>query len=128
MTGGAGFIGSHLVDRLLELAANVTVLDNLTTGRRENLEHCIERIELVEGDIRDLETCQEALDGRRYVFHQAALGSVPRSVKDPSTSLAVNAQGTANIFTAARDRGVERVVYASSSSVYGDSELLPKQK
>jgi nucleoside-diphosphate-sugar epimerase len=128
VTGGAGFIGSHLVDRLLELGANVKVLDNLTTGRRENLEHCIERIELVEGDIRDLDTCQRALDDKRYVFHQAALGSVPRSVRDPSTSLAVNAQGTTNIFTAARDHGVERVVYASSSSVYGDSKLLPKQE
>ncbi len=128
MTGGAGFIGSHLVDRLLGLGAHVTVLDNLATGRSENLDHCIDRIEWIEGDIRDLDICQKALSDRRYVFHQAALGSVPRSVSDPSTSLAVNAQGTANILTAARDRGVERVVYASSSSVYGDSEALPKQE
>ncbi len=128
VTGGAGFIGSHLVDRLLELGARVSVFDNLSTGKQSNLEHCADRIELIEGDIRDLEACQKSLNQKRYVFHQAALGSVPRSVKDPATSLDVNAQGTANILTAARDGGVERVVYASSSSVYGDSDLLPKRE
>ena len=128
VTGGAGFIGSHLVDRLLELGAEITVLDNLATGKRANLDHCAEQIEFIEGDIRDLGTCKSAFDQKRYVFHQAALGSVPRSIKDPATSLAVNAQGTANILTAARDAGVDRVVYASSSSVYGDSDILPKQE
>ena len=128
VTGGAGFIGSHLIDRLLKLGARVSVLDNLTTGKWSNLEQCADRVELIEGDIRDLETCQRALEKKQYVFHQAALGSVPRSIIDPATSLDVNAQGTANIFTAARDCGVERVVYASSSSVYGDSELLPKRE
>ncbi len=128
VTGGAGFIGSHLVDRLLALGASVTVLDNFATGRRQNLAHCLDRIELIEGDIRDLDCCQRAIDGRAYVFHQAALGSVPRSVKDPATSLAVNVGGTANVFTAARDANVSRVVYASSSSVYGTSQRLPKRE
>ncbi|MDX1385310.1 MAG: NAD-dependent epimerase/dehydratase family protein, partial [Thermoanaerobaculia bacterium] len=93
-----------------------------------NLEHCADRITLIEGDVRELDTCRRAVAGQRFVFHQAALGSVPRSVEDPSTSLAVNAQGTANVLAAARDQGVERLVFASSSSVYGDSEELPKRE
>jgi nucleoside-diphosphate-sugar epimerase len=128
VTGGAGFIGSHLVDALLERGARVRVLDNFATGKPENLAHCVDRIELVEGDIRDLETCRRACEGVRFVFHQAALGSVPRSMKDPATTIAVNVGGTANIFAAARDAKVSRVVYASSSSVYGDSENLPKRE
>jgi UDP-N-acetylglucosamine/UDP-N-acetyl-alpha-D-glucosaminouronate 4-epimerase len=128
VTGGAGFIGSHLVDGLLDAGASVRVLDNFATGHEKNLAHVRDRIELIEGDIRDLPTCQKAADGVTYVFHQAALGSVPRSVKDPATSLAVNVVGTANVFTAARDAGVARVVYASSSSVYGDNEELPKRE
>jgi nucleoside-diphosphate-sugar epimerase len=128
VTGGAGFIGSHLVDRLLELGCTVRVLDDLSTGRRENLAHCIDRVEFIEGDIRDLDTCRVACSQIEVVFHQAALGSVSRSMKDPSTTLAVNVSGTANIFTSARDAGVRRVVYASSSSVYGDSEKLPKRE
>jgi len=128
VTGGAGFIGSHLVDGLLEAGAEVRVLDNFATGHRENLAHCADRIDLIEGDIRDLETCQKACEGVTVVFHQAALGSVPRSVKDPATSLAVNLGGTANVFTAARDASIKRVVYASSSSVYGNNEELPKRE
>jgi UDP-N-acetylglucosamine 4-epimerase len=128
VTGGAGFIGSHLVDALLERGAKVRVLDNLSSGRRQNLAHVEGRVELLEDDIRDVEACRRACEGVRYVFHQAALGSVPRSLKDPATSLAVNVAGTANVFTAARDAGVARVVYASSSSVYGDSEILPKRE
>ncbi|MEZ4446691.1 MAG: SDR family NAD(P)-dependent oxidoreductase [Polyangiaceae bacterium] len=126
VTGGAGFIGSHLVDTLLAEGAKVRVLDNLETGHRENLAHA--DIDFHEADIRDLDACHAACKGVDLVFHQAALGSVPRSMKDPSKSLAVNVGGTANVFTAARDAGVKRVVYASSSSVYGDNESLPKRE
>ncbi len=128
VTGGAGFIGSHLVDALLSRGAAVRVIDNLSNGKRENLAHVAREIELMEADIRDAASCQNAMRGIEYVFHQAALGSVPRSMKDPSTSIAVNVSGTANVFAAARDAGVKRVVYASSSSVYGDSKRLPKRE
>jgi len=128
VTGGAGFIGSHLVDALVERGAQVRVLDDLSTGRRENLAGVLDRIELLEGDIRDAETCRRAADGVRVVLHQAALGSVPRSMEDPATTIAVNVSGTANVFAAARDASVARVVYASSSSVYGDSAALPKRE
>jgi nucleoside-diphosphate-sugar epimerase len=128
VTGGAGFIGSHMVDALLDRGAKVKVLDNFFSGKRENLAHCLDRIELIEGDIRDLATCQNAVAGCDYVFHQAAVGSVPRSMDDPATSLDVNIGGTANVFTASRDQKAKRVVYASSSSVYGDSTRLPKKE
>ncbi len=128
VTGGAGFIGSHLVDALCARGARVRVLDDLSAGRLENLAGCRESIEFREGDIRDLRVCADACRGATVVFHQAALGSVPRSMKDPATSLAVNVGGTANVFAAARDAGVRRVVYASSSSVYGDSAALPKRE
>lgn len=126
VTGGAGFIGSHLVEALLAEGASVRVLDNFATGRRENLLPFATDIHLIEGDIRDVDTCARACGGIDLVFHQAALGSVPRSMLDPATSLAVNATGTANLFAAARDAEIERVVYASSSSVYGDDDRLPK--
>lgn len=126
VTGGAGFIGSHLVDGLLSQGAEVRVLDNLATGHLENLAHCRSDIEFLQGDIRDLEICRKAAESCAMVFHQAALGSVPRSVKDPSTSFEVNVQGTVNVVTAAKDAGANRLVYASSSSVYGDSPKLPK--
>ncbi len=128
VTGGAGFIGSHLVDALVARGARVRVLDNLATGHRENLAHLDGRIEVVEADIRHAAACRAACDGAAVVFHQAALGSVPRSMKDPSTSIAVNVSGTANVFAGARDAGARRVVYASSSSVYGDSPRLPKRE
>ena len=128
VTGGAGFIGSHLATALAERGARVRVLDNLATGRRDNLAHLGAGIELVEGDVRDVEACRRACAGVELVFHQAALGSVPRSMADPATTLAVNVGGTANVFAAARDAGVRRVVYASSSSVYGDSAALPKRE
>ncbi len=128
VTGGAGFIGSHLVDALVEGGARVRVLDNLATGRRANLEHLEGKVDLHVADLRDLDACRCACDGIEVAFHQAALGSVPRSMKDPATSIAVNVAGTANLFTAARDAGVGRVVYASSSSVYGDSRELPKRE
>ena len=104
------------------------VLDNLATGSRVNLEHCLDGIEFVEGDIRDLGICRRAAEGCKLVFHHAALGSVPRSVEDPATSFAVNVQGTVNVLTAAKEAGVERLIFASSSSVYGDSERLPKRE
>ena len=128
VTGGAGFIGSHLVDALLGRGARVRVLDNFATGRRENLAHVRDRVELIEGDIRDTSICQRAVHSVEIVFHEAALGSVPRSMKDPATTFAVNVQGAINVFAAAREAGVRRVVYASSSSVYGDSEKLPKKE
>ncbi len=127
VTGGAGFIGSHLTRALLATGRSVRVLDNLSNGRRSNLDPD-PRLEVIEGDIRSLVTCQEVFSGARWVFHQAALGSVPRSLEFPSASLENNVGGTANVFTAARDAGVERVVYASSSSVYGDSAVLPKRE
>jgi nucleoside-diphosphate-sugar epimerase len=128
VTGGAGFIGSHLVDALVTRGARVRVFDNLATGRRENLAHLDGRIELMEADLRDAAASGAACAGASVVFHLAALGSVPRSMKDPSTSIAVNVAGTANIFAGARDAGARRVVYASSSSVYGDSLKLPKRE
>ena len=126
VTGGAGFIGSHLVDALVDAGAEVRVLDDLSTGLEANLSRSRDRIEFVEADLRDASAVAEACRGRTVVFHQAALGSVPRSMKDPATTVAVNCGGTTNVFAAARDAGVERVVYASSSSVYGDSPKLPK--
>jgi len=128
VTGGAGFIGSHLVDALLSQGAAVRVLDNFENGRRENIQHVADRIQLLEADIRDLDACQRACEGVTYVLHQAALGSVPRSLATPAKTLAVNVSGTANVFTAARDQKVRRVVYASSSSVYGTSNRLPKRE
>lgn len=132
VTGGAGFIGSHLVDALLDHGARVRVLDDLSTGRRENLAdamaHGAGRVELLEDDLRDPAACHRACAGVDLVFHQGALGSVPRSMEDPGTTIAVNVSGTANLFAAARDAGVRRVVYASSSSVYGDSTVLPKRE
>ena len=158
VTGGAGFIGSHLVDALVEAGARVVVLDNLATGRLDNLRHLLgevatarteagvsqpqviagERVTVLVGDIRAATTCRAAcglepiagieLPRPAVVYHQAALGSVPRSMEDPATSLAVNVSGTANVFAAARDAGVGRVVFASSSSVYGDSLRLPKRE
>jgi len=128
VTGAAGFIGSHLVDALLAEGNRVRALDDLSNGKRANLAHCADSIEFIEADIRDARACREACAGASTVFHQAALGSVPRSMKDPSTSIAVNVSGTANVFAAARDAGVRRIVYASSSSVYGDSTRLPKKE
>ncbi len=128
VTGGAGFIGSHLVDALLERGARVRVLDNLATGRRENLRRCGSQIEFLEGDLRRTQDCERACEGATLVFHQAALGSVPRSLEDPAATLAVNVVGTANLLAAARHAGVSRIIYASSSSVYGDSPILPKRE
>ncbi|MBN4077436.1 SDR family NAD(P)-dependent oxidoreductase, partial [Sulfobacillus acidophilus] len=121
VTGGAGFIGSHLVDELLTRGASVCVLDDLSTGYEKNLEHCLSKINFIKADIQNFKACEQACYGIDYVLHQAALGSVPRSIKNPLQTLSVNYQGTANIFEAAKKSGVKRVVYASSSSVYGDN-------
>src|SRR5262249_11815696 len=128
VTGAAGFIGSHLVDAMLERGATVRGLDNYSNGRAENLASSRDRIEMIEGDIRDLSTCRRACAGVDVVFHEAAVGSVPRSIADPATTLAANVGGMANLLAAARDAKVRRIVYASSSSVYGDSDTLPKRE
>ncbi len=128
VTGGAGFIGSHLVDALLARGSRVRVLDDLSNGSLGNLTHAGSRIDFVEGDIRDAEVCRRCCDGATFVFHEAARGSVPRSMADPAATIAINVAGTANVFAAARDATVERIVYASSSSVYGDSPTLPKRE
>lgn len=129
VTGGAGFVGSHIVEYLLQHgAAKVRVLDNLATGSERNIEPfaAYPAFEFMPGDIRNEATCREACAGIDYVSHQAALGSVPRSVKDPVTSNEVNVSGFVNMITAAKDAGVKSFVYASSSSVYGDEPNLPK--
>lgn len=128
VTGGAGFIGSNLVEELLRRGETVRVLDNFSTGQRRNLRLIQDQIEVIEGDIRSYHIVQEAVEDVDYVLHQAALPSVPRSVRDPITSNEVNIQGTLNVLQAARKAGVRRLVYASSSSVYGDSPELPKHE
>jgi nucleoside-diphosphate-sugar epimerase len=128
VTGGAGFIGSNLVGRLLRDGHEVRVLDNFATGHRENLSEFLGDIELIEGDIQSYERVHNAVRGCQLVFHQAALPSVPRSIQDPLTSNAANVTGTLNILLASRDEGVRRVVYASSSSAYGANPDLPKQE
>ena len=126
VTGGAGFIGSHIAERLLRDGHNVRVLDNFVAGKEENLEQIGGEVDLVRGDIRDRQVLADAMKGVYVVFHEAALGSVPRSVADPVTTHDVNITGTLNVLLAARDAGVRRVVYASSSSVYGETKELPK--
>ena len=130
ITGGAGFIGSNLAEHLLqkESVALVRVLDNLATGSVENISHLVghPKFEFIEGDIRDFATCVMACEGIDAISHQAALGSVPRSINDPLTSNEVNITGTLNVFTAAKQTGIKRIVYAASSSTYGDHPGLPK--
>ena len=128
VTGGAGFIGANLCEALLERQNKVVCLDNFATGKRENITGFLKNsnFTLIEGDIRNLEDCQKASKGVDYILHQAALGSVPRSIKDPITSNDVNVSGFLNMLVAARDNKVKRVVYAASSSTYGDSESMPK--
>ena len=128
VTGGAGFIGSNIVEELVRRGEKVRVLDNFSTGKRDNLTGVAERIELVEGDIRSYHTVRSAVSGVDVILHQAALPSVPRSIQDPLTSNDVNVNGTLNILYAAKESGVKRVVYASSSSVYGDNPELPKRE
>lgn len=130
VTGGAGFIGSNLCERLLKDGHKVTCLDNFATGKFENIEILLreyrERFNLIVGDIRKPEDCTKAVAGAEYIFHEAALGSVPRSINDPQTTNEVNISGFLNMLVAARDAGVKRFIYAASSSTYGDSASLPK--
>ncbi len=130
VTGGAGFIGSNLTEVLLAQNNEVVVLDNFMTGKRENLRsfESHPNFTLIEGDIRDLAICRKALDGIDYVLHEAALGSVPRSIQDPMTSTEVNISGFVNMLFAAQEAKVRRFVYAASSSTYGDSRALPKKE
>jgi nucleoside-diphosphate-sugar epimerase len=128
VTGGAGFIGSHLTEALVGRGDRVRVVDNLITGKRANLAHVAHAIEFVEGDLADLDAARRAVDGCEFVLHQAAIPSVPRSVQDPITSNRANIDATLNVLVAARDAGVRRVVYAGSSSAYGDTPTLPKRE
>ena len=128
VTGGAGFIGSNLVEYFLKNNNEIVCLDNLSTGHKKNIAPFFgeNNFQFIEGDIRDLDTCKKATQGCDYVFHQAALGSVPRSIKDPATTNAVNIDGFLNMLIAAKDENVKRFIYAASSSTYGDSKELPK--
>ena len=127
VTGGAGFIGSHLTEELVRRGHRVRVADSLITGKRSNLAH-VPDVEFLEGDLADLEFARRAVDGCEYVLHQAAIPSVPRSVKDPISSNRANVDGTLNTLVAARDAGVRRLVFAASSSAYGDTPTLPKHE
>lgn len=130
VTGGAGFIGSNLCEALISRGDTVVCLDNFATGKLENIQHLIDtypdRFTLITGDIRNIDDCRKALAGVEYVLHEAALGSVPRSINDPITTNSVNISGFLNMLVAARDAGVKRFIYAASSSTYGDSASLPK--
>lgn len=130
VTGGAGFIGSNLIEYLLLKGNQIVCLDNFSTGKRENIQFFLnnKNFKLIEGDIRSLDICIKVCDGIDYVFHEAALGSVPRSIKDPISSTEVNVLGTLNMLVAARDAKVKRFIYAASSSTYGDSSELPKRE
>lgn len=128
VTGGAGFIGSHIAQRLAREGRRVRILDNFSTGRREHIESFLDKVELVRGDITRLADCREACRGVRTVFHQAAIRSVPKSVDNPTASHDANATGTLHMLVAAKDAGVKRLVYASSSSVYGDCRKFPQKE
>lgn len=128
VTGGAGFIGSHLAHELLERGHRVRILDNFSTGKRENIAPMLNDVELVEGDIRDLAACLKTVAGAEFVFHQAALASVPLSIEDPFLTDETNVDGTLNILWAAKSAGVRKVVFASSTAVYGDNPVLPKKE
>ena len=127
VTGGAGFIGSHLSEELVRRSETVRVADALVTGKRSNLDH-IPNVEFVQGDLADIDFAKSVVQGCDYVLHQAAIPSVPRSVKDPITSNRANVDGTLNVLVAARDAGVRRLVFAGSSSAYGDTPTLPKDE
>jgi len=128
VTGGAGFIGSHIAEELVEHGHKVRIVDNFLTGKRENIASFLDKIELIEGDIRDFSLCKRASDGVDFVLHQAALPSVSRSIEDPLMTNEINVKGTLNLLLASRDAGVKKFVFASSSSVYGDDPRLPKKE
>jgi nucleoside-diphosphate-sugar epimerase len=126
VTGGAGFIGSNIVEELVRREERVRILDNFSTGKRENIALFLEHVELIEGDLRHLDTVRRATEGVDYILHQGAVPSVPRSIDNPLDTDESNVRGTLNLLVAARDAGVKRVVYASSSAIYGDTPTLPK--
>ena len=128
VTGGAGFIGSNIVDELLKRNYRVRIIDNFCTGRIENIKHILGKIELVKGDIRDKKLVEKTMKGVSFVFHEAALRSVPRSIDDPVSTNDVNITGTLNLLIAAKNAKVKRFIYASSSSAYGDTKELPKEE
>ncbi len=128
VTGGAGFIGSNIVEELVRLGHSVRVLDNFATGKRENLKPFLEKIELIEGDVRDEDVCRRAVNGIDYVLHQAAMASVPRSLAEPVVTSDVNVMGTIKLLTAATKANVRRFVYAASSSAYGDQDVPVKDE
>jgi nucleoside-diphosphate-sugar epimerase len=128
VTGGAGFIGSHIAEALVKRGERVRVLDNLSTGKRDNVQHLMRAIEFIEGDLLDQETTARAVEEVDFVLHQAAIPSVPRSIQDPKNTTENNLNSTLHLLLAARDAGVKRMIYASSSSVYGDSPTLPKRE
>jgi nucleoside-diphosphate-sugar epimerase len=128
VTGGAGFIGSHIATRLVELGHAVRVLDNFSTGKQANLDHVADRIDLLEGDLRNPDHCRQACTDIDVVFHEAAIPSVPKSVEFPQDSHDANINGTFNLLTAAREQKCRRVIYAASSSAYGDTEVSPKHE
>src|SRR6476469_4309437 len=127
VTGGAGFIGSHLSEELVRRGHRVRVADNFSSGKRTNLTH-VKGLEIVEGDVADMAFAKQAVEGTEYVLHQAAIPSVPRSVKDPVSSNRANVDATLNVLVASRDAGVKRLVFAASSSAYGDTPTLPKHE
>jgi len=128
VTGGAGFIGSHIVDELVKMGERVRVLDNFSAGSIENLKDVKDKIEIIEGDIKDFETVKKSVKGVDYVIHQAAMRSVPKSVDDPRSANDNNINGTLNILIVSKEEGVKKVVYASSSSVYGDCKKFPQKE
>ncbi len=128
VTGGAGFIGSHIAEELVREGFSVRIVDNFLTGKEENIASFIDDVELIRGDVRDLELCKRAVKDVDYVLHQAALPSVPRSIEDPLLTNAINIEGTLNVLLAAKEMAVKKVVFASSSSVYGDDDRLPKKE
>jgi len=128
VTGGAGFIGSNIVDELLKRNYRVRIIDNFCTGRIENIKHIRDKIEIVKGDIRDKKLVAKTMKGVGFVFHEAALRSVPRSIDDPGSTNDVNITGTLNLLIAAKNAKVKRFIYASSSSAYGDTKELPKKE
>ncbi|MCK4626178.1 MAG: SDR family NAD(P)-dependent oxidoreductase, partial [Phycisphaerae bacterium] len=128
VTGGAGFIGSNLVRYILAKGHDVVVVDNFATGKRQNIADFVDKIEFIEGDIRDRDTMDKAVAGASAIFHEAALGSVPRSVKEPLISHDVNVNGTLTVLESARAGGVKRVIFAASSAAYGDREESPKHE
>jgi len=128
VTGGAGFIGSHIVGELVHRGQSVRIVDNFSTGKKENIAPFLEKIELIEGDIKDFKVCQQAAKDMDFILHQAALTSVPRSIEDPLLTNEVNITGTLNLLLASRDAGVQRFVLASSAAVYGDNPGLPKKE